>query len=113
MNLNEDDVIDSIIFTQTHDYLLFFTNLGRVYKMKGYRIPNYGRNSKGLPIVNLLDLNEGEELAAVMSLKNFDSGYLFFTTTNGIVKRTSVSNFQNIRVNGIRAITLRENVFLH
>jgi DNA gyrase subunit A len=113
MNLNEDDVIDSIIFTQTHDYLLFFTNLGRVYKMKGYRIPNYGRNSKGLPIVNLLDLNEGEELAAVMSLKNFDSGYLFFTTTNGIVKRTSVSNFQNIRVNGIRAITLRDNDFLH
>jgi DNA gyrase subunit A len=113
MNLNEDDVIDSIIFTQTHDYLLFFTNLGRVYKMKGYRIPNYGRNSKGLPIVNLLDLNEGEELAAVMSLKNFDAGYLFFTTTNGIVKRTSVSNFQNIRVNGIRAITLRDNDFLH
>ena len=113
INLNEDDVIDSITFTQTHDYLLFFTNLGRVYKMKGYRIPNYGRNSKGLPIVNLLDLNEGEELAAVMSLKNFDSGYLFFTTTNGIVKRTSVSNFQNIRVNGIRAITLRDNDFLH
>lgn len=113
MNLNEDDVIDSIIFTQTHDYLLFFTNLGRVYKMKGYKVPNFGRNSKGLPIVNLLDLNEGEELAAVMTIKDFDSGYLFFTTTNGIVKRTSVTNFQNIRVNGIRAITLKDNDYLH
>ncbi|MDT8336859.1 MAG: DNA gyrase subunit A [Candidatus Izemoplasmatales bacterium] len=113
MNLNEDDVIDSIIFTQTHDYLLFFTNLGRVYKMKGYKVPNFGRNSKGLPIVNLLDLNEGEELAAVMTIKDFDSGYLFFTTTNGVVKRTSVTNFQNIRVNGIRAITLKEDDYLH
>ncbi len=113
MNLNEDDVIDSIIFTQTHDYLLFFTNLGRVYKMKGYKVPNFGRNSKGLPIVNLLDLNEGEELAAVMTIKDFESGYLFFTTTNGIVKRTSVTNFQNIRVNGIRAITLKEDDYLH
>jgi len=113
INLNEDDVIDSITFTQTHDYLLFFTNLGRVYKMKGYKVPNFGRSSKGLPIVNLLNLNEGEELAAVMSLKNFDEGYLFFTTKNGLVKRTSVSNFQNIRVNGIRAITLRDDDFLH
>jgi len=113
INLNEDDVIDSITFTKTHDYILFFTNLGRVYKMKGYKIPNFGRNSKGLPIVNLLNLTEGEELAAVMPIKDFDSGYLFFTTTNGIVKRTSVSEFQNIRVNGIRAITLRENDFLH
>ncbi|MBN2876730.1 MAG: DNA gyrase subunit A [Bacilli bacterium] len=113
INLNEDDVIDSIIFTQTHDYLLFFTTLGRVYKMKGYKIPKYGRNSKGLPIVNLLNLVEGEELAAVMSLKDFEEGYLFFTTTNGIVKRTKVSDFKNIRVNGIKAITLRENDYLH
>jgi len=113
INLNQDDVIDSILFMQTHDYLLFFTNLGRVYKMKGYKIPNFGRSSKGLPIVNLLNLSEGEELAAVMSIKDFDSGYLFFTTTNGIVKRTAVSNFLNIRVNGIRAITLRDNDYLH
>ncbi len=113
INLNEDDVIDSLIFTQTHDYLLFFTTLGRVYKMKGYKVPNYGRNSKGLPIVNLLNLSEGEELAAVMTLKDFDEGYLFFTTANGIVKRTKVSDFQNIRVNGIKAINLRDNDFLH
>ena len=113
MNLNEDDVIDSIIFTQTHDYLLFFTTLGRVYKMKGYKIPNYGRNSKGLPIVNLLNLVDGEELAAVMTLKDFEEGYLFFTTLKGIVKRTKVADFKNIRVNGIRAINLREDDFLH
>lgn len=113
INLNEDDVIDSIIFMQTHDYLLFFTTLGRVYKMKGYRIPNYGRNSKGLPIVNLLNLVEGEALAACMSLKDFDEGYLFFTTIKGVVKRTKVSDFQNIRVNGIRAISLRDDDLLH
>ncbi len=113
MNLNEDDVIDSIISAQTHDYLLFFTTLGRVYKMKGYKIPRYGRNSKGLPIVNLLNLAEGEALAAVMTLKDFEEGYLFFTTSKGVVKRTKVSDFQNIRVNGIKAITLRDGDFLH
>jgi DNA gyrase subunit A len=81
--------------------------------MKGYRIPNFGRNSKGLPIVNLLELNEGEELAAVTTIKDFESGYLFFTTKNGVVKRTSLKNFQNIRVNGIKAITLRDGDYLH
>lgn len=113
MKMNEDDVIDSLISTSTHDYLLFFTSLGRVYKIKGYKIPNYGRNSKGLPIVNLLNLVEGETLAALMSINNFDEGYLFFTTAQGIVKRTKVSDFQNIRVNGIRALSLRENDTLH
>jgi len=113
INLNEDDVIDSIISAQTHDYLLFFTTLGRVYKMKGYKIPRYGRNSKGLPIVNLLNLVEGEELAAVMTLKDFEEGYLFFITTRGIVKRTKVSDFQNIRQNGIKAISLRDGDYLH
>ncbi|MDA3931243.1 MAG: DNA gyrase subunit A [Tenericutes bacterium] len=113
INLNEDDVIDSIIFTSTHDYLLFFTTLGRVYKMKGYKIPNFGRTSKGLPIVNLLELAEGEELATCMTLKDFEEGYLFFTTNQGIVKRTAVSDFQNIRTNGIKAITLRGNDILH
>ncbi|HKL47161.1 MAG TPA: DNA gyrase subunit A [Candidatus Izemoplasmatales bacterium] len=113
IHLNEDDVIDSIIFTSTHDYLLFFTTLGRVYKMKGYKIPNFGRTSKGLPIVNLLDLAEGEELATCMTIKDFEEGYLFFTTNNGIVKRTKVSDFQNIRANGIRAINLKNNDYLH
>ena len=113
INLNEDDVLDSIIYTSTHDYLLFFTTLGRVYKMKGYKIPNFGRTSKGLPIVNLLDLAEGEELATCMSVKDFENGYLFFTTHKGISKRTKVSEFQHIRVNGIKAITLKENDYLH
>ena len=113
MKMNEDDVIDSIISTSTHDYLLFFTTLGRVYKMKGYKIPNLGRNSKGLPIVNLLNLLEGEELASIMNVKDFESGYLFFTTLQGIVKRTKVADFQNIRTNGIRAVSLREGDQLH
>lgn len=113
MKMNEDDVIDSIISTSTHDYLLFFTTLGRVYKMKAYKVPNYGRNSKGLPIVNLLNLFENESLAAVMSIKNFDEGFLLFTTTKGVVKRTKVSDFQNIRNNGIRAVSLREGDELH
>ncbi|MFW5889131.1 MAG: DNA gyrase subunit A [Bacillota bacterium] len=113
INLNVDDVLDSIIYTSTHDYLLFFTTLGRVYKMKGYKIPNFGRTSKGLPIVNLLDLAEGEELATCMSVKDFENGYLFFTTRNGISKRTKVSEFQHIRVNGIKAITLKDNDYLH
>jgi DNA gyrase subunit A len=113
MKMNEDDVIDSIISTSTHDYLLFFTTLGRVYKMKGYKIPNLGRNSKGLPIVNLLNLLEGEELASIMSVKDFNEGYLFFTTLQGVVKRTRVSEFQNIRTNGIRAVSLRDGDMLH
>jgi DNA gyrase subunit A len=108
MKTNEDDVIDSIVTMSSHDYLLFFTTLGRVYKMKGYKVPALGRTSKGLPIVNLLSLVEGENLAAVMSVKNFDEGFLFFTTTSGVVKRTPLSDFQNIRTNGIRAVSLRE-----
>jgi DNA gyrase subunit A len=113
MKCNDDDVVDSIVSMSTHDYLLFFTTLGRVYKMKGYRIPAFGRNSKGLPIVNLLNLVDGEELATVMSVKDFEEGNLFFTTKNGIVKRTRVADFQNIRTNGIRAVSLREGDELH
>jgi len=78
MKMNEDDVIDSIISTSTHDYLLFFTSLGRVYKIKGYKVPNYGRNSKGLPIVNLLNLSENETLAAVMSVHDFERISIFY-----------------------------------
>ena len=113
MKMNEDDVIDTLIYTSTHDYLLFFTTLGRVYKLKGYNIPAYGRNSKGLPIVNLLDLNEDEALATVMRIEDFERGNLFFTTDKGIVKRTKVSDFQHIRANGIRAIRLKEGDALH
>ena len=114
MKMNEDDIIDSIVSMSTHDYLLFFTSEGRVYKMKGYKIPSLGRTSKGLPIVNLLNLDEKEKLAAVMAIKDFEQeGFLFFTTAKGIVKRTAVSDFQNIRTNGIRAVSLREGDSLH
>ncbi len=110
MKINEDDVIEHLINTSTHDFILFFTTKGRVYKMKGYKVPNYGRASKGLPIVNLLNLDEGEDLAAVANIKDFDSDdYLFFVTKGGIVKRTSVSDFKNIRTTGIKAINLRED----
>jgi DNA gyrase subunit A len=113
MKTNEDDALDTIISTSTHDYLLFFTSMGRVYKMKGYKIPSLSRNSKGLPIVNLLNLDKGESIASVMSVKDFENGFLFFTTAKGIVKRTAVSEFQNIRTNGIRAVSLREGDSLH
>jgi len=107
---NEDDVVDHIINSSTHDYILFFTNLGRVYKMKGYKVPNYGRTSKGLPIVNLLNLDDGETLAAVAKIADFDSeNFLFFATKRGVVKRTPVSDFKNIRTSGIKAINLRED----
>ncbi len=106
---NENDVVDQIISCSTHDYILFFTNTGRVYKMKGYKIPNYGRTSKGLPIVNLLNLDKGETLAAVSKIADFDSeNYLFFATKRGVVKRTPVRDFKNIRTSGIKAINLRE-----
>ena len=107
---HDDDVVEHIINTSTHDFILFFTNKGRVYKMKGYKVPNYGRTSKGLPIVNLLNLDDDEMLAAVAKITDFDSeNYLFFATKQGVVKRTPVSDFKNIRVSGIKAINLREN----
>ena len=106
---NEDDVVEHIINSSTHDFILFFTNLGRVYKMKGYKIPNFGRASKGIPIVNLLNLDDGETLAAVAKIDDFDSeNFLFFATKRGVVKRTLVSDFMNIRTSGIKAINLRE-----
>jgi len=107
---NEDDVVEHLINSSTHDFILFFTNTGRVYKIKGYKIPNYGRASKGLPIVNLLNLEEGETLAAVAKIPDFDSSdFLFFATKKGVVKRTPVSDFQNIRTSGIKAINMRED----
>jgi len=107
---NDDDVVDHIVYTSTHDYLLFFTNLGRVYKMKGYKVPNFGRTSKGLPLVNLLQLEKGETLQSISHIKDFDSDeFLFFVTKRGLVKRTAVREYKNIRSSGIRAINLRDN----
>ncbi len=110
IKMHEDDAVEHILYTSTHDWLLFFTNHGRVYKIKGYRIPVFGRTSKGLPLVNLLELEKGEHLQAVTPIKDFQRPeYLFFITKRGLVKRTPVEDFQNIRTTGIRAINLRDD----
>ena len=90
--------------------MLFFTNKGRVYRLKGYEIPEYGRTAKGLPVVNLLKLDEGESIQTIINVKSerSDDAYLFFTTHHGIVKRTSVKEFANIRQNGLKALNLKD-----
>ncbi|WP_017767172.1 DNA gyrase subunit A [Streptococcus agalactiae] len=109
--VNDDDFVRELVSTSTHDTVLFFTNLGRVYRLKAYEIPEYGRTAKGLPIVNLLKLDEGETIQTIINARKEDvaNKYFFFTTQQGIVKRTSVSEFSNIRQNGLRAINLKEN----
>ncbi|HGA1608868.1 TPA: DNA gyrase subunit A [Streptococcus agalactiae] len=109
--VNNDDFVRELVSTSTHDTVLFFTNLGRVYRLKAYEIPEYGRTAKGLPIVNLLKLDEGETIQTIINARKEDvaNKYFFFTTQQGIVKRTSVSEFSNIRRNGLRAINLKEN----
>lgn len=111
IKVHEDDYVEHILMTSTHDYHLFFTNKGRVYKIKGYQIPEGSRQSKGLPIVNLLDFDSDETLTSFTSVKNFEdeNEYLTFITKRGVVKRTPISDYQNIRTNGIIALTLREN----
>ncbi|BAK58806.1 DNA gyrase subunit A [Lactococcus garvieae] len=109
MNMSDDDFVQHLVSTSTHDHLLFFTNLGRVYRMKGYEIPEYGRAAKGLPIVNLLKLDEGEKIQTVINVvKSDEERYLFFTTRKGLVKRTNTQQFANIRTNGLKALNLRE-----
>lgn len=108
---HEDDDVSIILPTCTHDYILFFTNKGRVYTIKGYQIPEGSRTSKGIPLVNTLQFQPDERLAAVTTVKTLDddSSYLFFVTKNGTVKRTLVSQFKNIRTNGIIAINLADD----
>lgn len=109
--VNDDDFVRELVSTSTHDTMLFFTNQGRVYRLKGYEIPEYGRTAKGLPIVNLLKLDDGETIQTIINVKSddFHDKYLFFTTRQGVVKRTSVSAFGNIRQNGLKALSLRDN----
>lgn len=106
----ENDIVEHVISTSTHDFLLFFTNLGRVYKLKGYQIPEGNRTSKGIPLVNMINFQDGEHLAAVTNISDIanQEQCIFFATKKGIIKRTSVSQFQNIRTNGINAINLIE-----
>lgn len=109
MGVQDDDFINHLIFSSTHDFLLFFTNLGKVYSKKAYEIPEFGRNAKGLPIINLLELDKGEKIQAVINVpEGADDNYLFFVTKMGTVKRTKVSEFQNIRRSGLIALTLRD-----
>lgn len=111
IKVHEDDYVEHILMTSTHDYHLFFTNKGRVYKIKGYQIPEGSRQSKGLPIVNLMDFDKDEKLASFTNVKDFESEthFLTFVTKKGIIKRTPISEYQNIRTNGINAINLRED----
>ena len=111
IKVHEDDYVEHIRMTSTHDYHLFFTNKGRVYKIKGYKIPEGSRQSKGLPIVNLLEFQKDEKLASFCHVKNFDtdSEFLTFVTKKGIIKRTPTNEYANIRTNGINAINLRED----
>lgn len=108
--VKDDDFVRELVSTSTHDHLLFFTNKGRVYRLKGYEIPEYGRTAKGLPIVNLLKLDEGESIQTIINVESErnDDAYLFFTTRHGIVKRTSVKEFANIRQNGLKALNLKD-----
>lgn len=107
---NEEDFAEHLITALTHSYLMFFTNKGKVYRLKGYGIPEYGRHAKGLPIVNLLPLEKGEYVNSIIKIDGDEkSKYLFFTTKLGIVKRTTLEEFENIRTTGKIAITLRQN----
>ncbi|HEP1277904.1 TPA: DNA gyrase subunit A [Streptococcus pyogenes] len=108
--VNNDDFVRELVSTSTHDTLLFFTNFGRVYRLKAYEIPEYGRTAKGLPIVNLLKLADGETIQTIINARKEETAgkSFFFTTKQGIVKRTEVSEFNNIRQNGLRALKLKE-----
>lgn len=110
MGVQNDDFINHLIYVNTHDCLLFFTNKGKVYSKKSYEIPEYGRAAKGLPIINLVQLEKGEKVQAVVKIATNDTNkYLMFVTKYGIVKRISISEFTNIRRSGLIALNLREN----
>lgn len=110
MGTNDEDFVEHLLSTSTHDTILFFTNKGKVYRAKGYEIPEFGRTAKGIPLVNVLQIEKGEWVNAVITVKEYvDDWYLFFTTRKGISKRTTLDNFANIRRGGLRAINLRED----
>ena len=110
MTTNEDDFVEKIISMTTHDYLMFFTNKGKVYRIKGYEIPAYSRQSKGLPIVNLLPLEKDEIVNTMLKVeKDSNNCNIVFCTQNGLIKRTNISEFENIRNNGKIAITLKDD----
>ena len=110
MSTIEDDYIEDLLMTTTHHYLMFFTNFGRVYRLKTYEIPEAGRAARGTAIVNLLQLNPGEKISAMIPIKEFEEGkHLFMVTKNGITKKTPIMEFSNVRKNGLAAISLRDD----
>ena len=109
MNTNEEDFVEQIINTSTHDYILFFTNKGKVYRIKGYEIPEFSRQSKGIPIINLLQIEKDEKINSMINVKKDDEyKYILFATKKGIVKKTNISEFENIRTSGKIAISLKD-----
>ena len=110
MGTNEDDFVEHLLTTSTHDTILYFTNKGKVYRKKGYEIPEFGRTAKGIPIINLLEVEQDEWVNAIIPVSQFEEDkYLFFTTKHGISKRSPLSSFANIRNNGLIALGLKEN----
>ena len=110
MSTNEEDFVEKLIPITTHDYLMFFTNKGKAYRIKGYEIPQFNRQSKGIPIVNLLPFEKGEEVTAMLKIdKNEENQFIVFCTQKGLIKRTAISEFENIRSSGKIAISLKEN----
>ena len=108
MTTNEEDFVDTLVSMTTHDYIMFFTNKGKVYRAKGYEIPLFSRQSKGLPIINLLPIDKDEVVRAVLAINNNDSKYIVLCTKNGLIKRTDISEFENIRTSGKIAITIKD-----
>ena len=109
MSTNDEDFVEQMINLSTHDYLLFFTNKGKVYRLKGYEIPEFSRTSKGLPIINLIQIEKGENVSAVVKVERDNAyKYFIFGTKDGVIKRTLISEFDNIRQSGKIAITLRD-----
>ena len=110
MTTNEEDYVKYLVNASTHDYILFFTDKGKVYRIKGYEIPEYSRQAKGLPIINLLQIEKGEKINSIISISNeHDSKYLMFATKNGLVKKTPVEEYSNIRTSGKIAISLKDD----
>lgn len=110
MTTNEEDFVEQLISMTTHDYLLFFTDKGKVYRIKGYEVPEYSRQSKGLPIINLLSIEKNEQVTVMLKVENNDPNrFIVFCTQNGLIKRTELTEFDNIRNNGKIAITLKDN----
>ncbi|MBM7648129.1 DNA gyrase subunit A [Bacillus ectoiniformans] len=110
MGTNENDFVEQLLTTSTHDTILFFSNKGKVYRLKGYQIPEFSRTAKGIPLINLLEVEKGEWVNTMIRVEEFtEESFLFFATRSGIVKRTSLMDYANIRTNGLRALNIRED----